>query len=160
MKTPVFAAIALCAIVSLATLVPGSAASRSKSSSSAAPKAKAAEMAAPKPKTSSPAKEEKAAAGATKTGRIPAKQVRAKQLVDNLTDAQRTRMLALLNEGTARDLAGIKGIAKTRGAAIEGARPFLSIDQVILVEGIGETTFGRIVEHARALTTSSSRKAS
>ena len=61
-------------------------------------------------------------------------------------------MLVLLNEGSAKDLSAIRGISSTRAAAIEKARPFKTIDEVVLVRGIGKTTFGEVIEHARSLT--------
>ncbi|NIP95592.1 MAG: helix-hairpin-helix domain-containing protein [Akkermansiaceae bacterium] len=92
-------------------------------------------------------------------------QAGARTLVDKLTPTQKSTMLNLLNKGTAQQLASIKGVSRTRAAAIEKARPFATIDEVILVNGIGKGTMSEIVSHARSLTSnkekpSSSRAAS
>ena len=87
-----------------------------------------------------------------KPEKLPAAQSSAKKLVTDLTTTQKSKMLTLLNEGTVMDLAVIKGVSKTRSAAIEKARPFESIDEVILVKGIGKGTFAEIISHARSLT--------
>lgn len=91
---------------------------------------------------------------------MPAAQTDASDLVSDLTTTQKSKMLTLLNEGTRQDLSAIKGISETRGTAIEKARPYDSIDEVILVKGIGEGTFSEIISHARSLTArrSSSKK--
>ena len=82
----------------------------------------------------------------------PAEQRAAKQQVADLTTTQKSKMLVLLNEGSAKDLSAIRGISSTRAAAIEKARPFKTIDEVVLVRGIGKTTFGEVIDHARSLT--------
>ena len=76
----------------------------------------------------------------------------AKEQVADLTTTQKSKMLILLNEGDTERLAMIKGISTTRASAIEKARPFSSIDEVVLVRGIGESTFGEVIAHARSLT--------
>ena len=116
-----------------------------------------------KSKTATTAKSSKTSKDPVAVAKPPAEQVAAKQLVSDLTTTQKSKMLLLLNEGSAKDLSAIRGISGTRAAAIEKARPFKSIDEVILVRGIGKTTFGEVIEHARSLTqrrSSSSRSSS
>ncbi len=82
----------------------------------------------------------------------------AKKLTSALTSTQKSKLLALLNEGSSEDLVAIKGIAKTRAASIVKARPYKEIDEVILVEGVGEGTFTNVVAHGKSLTQRSSSK--
>ena len=103
-------------------------------------------------KKTSPSRSAKAVSTAEKAEKIPAVQNNARKLVTDLTTTQKSKMLTLLNKGSAKDLSVIKGVSKTRGGAIEKARPFDSIDEVILVKGIGTGTFAEIISHARSLT--------
>lgn len=117
---------------------------------------------APK-KMSAPAKSKASSAQSAspaQENKLSAAQIGAKQLVAELTTTQKSKMLTLLNKGTAEDLTVIKGISKTRSAAIEKARPFESIDEVLKVRGIGRATMSEIVSHARSLTTSTRKSAS
>ena len=57
---------------------------------------------------------------------MPAAQTDARKLVSDLTTTQKSKMLTLLNEGTAKDLSAIKGISKTRGTAIEKIKAVLA----------------------------------
>ena len=92
--------------------------------------------------------------------KISAEQAAAKELVSDLTTTQKSKMLDLLNEGEAEELAAISGISETRAKAIIKERPFDSIDEVILVKGIGSATFDNVIEHARSLTQRGSSSAS
>lgn len=93
-------------------------------------------------------------AAANSPRRVPAKQSRARQLMADLTETQQEKLLAFLNEASVKDLDAIHGVSTVRGAAIEKARPFGGIDEVILVSGVGEGTFGEIVKHGKTLTLS------
>lgn len=77
----------------------------------------------------------------------------------DLTPTQQDKLLALLNEGTAVELAAISGIAATRAGAIVGARPFQKVHEVILVPGVGEATFDRIIKHGKTLTRTAAKSA-
>ena len=129
------------------------AAKKPSSSSTKASSSKSSTPAKTKTKTSTASK---SASKATKEpvaiAKPPAEQRAAKQQVADLTTTQKSKMLVLLNEGSAKDLSAIRGISSTRAAAIEKARPFKTIDEVVLVRGIGKTTFGEVIEHARSLT--------
>jgi DNA uptake protein ComE-like DNA-binding protein len=67
-----------------------------------------------------------------------------------LTASQKTKLLALLNDGDDEELMTIPNVGKTRAAAIKKARPFADVTNVTKVEGIGEATFAEMVAHAKA----------
>ena len=50
------------------------------------------------------------------------------------------------------DLDAIPGIAATRADSIVSARPYASIHEIILVEGVGNATFEKILAHGKTLT--------
>ena len=113
---------------------------------------KPASRASSKSKTSTTRSRSSQSAPKDETGQASREQRQAKEKVADLTTTQKSKMLSLLNEGDAEQLASIKGISTTRATAIEKARPFNSIDEVVLVRGIGETTFAGVIAHARSLT--------
>lgn len=76
----------------------------------------------------------------------------AKTQETSLTPTQEDKLLALLNEGTVEDLDAIPGIAATRADSIVSARPYASIHEIILVEGVGNATFEKILAHGKTLT--------
>lgn len=170
MKKHSLIAIVLIALVALPLAAATRSAKKTPASQSVPPTAAAVMAAAPaqeKPseKGSAPAKAKsksgKAAAKTTASResakesaaeKVPARQARARALVADLTTAQKTKLLAFLNEASVKELAEIDGISTTRGAAIEKARPFAGIDEVALVKGIGEGTFAEIVKHGKTLT--------
>ena len=117
---------------------------------SGAPKKESAKTSS-KAKASAPAKVEE------KESKLSREQEDARELVSELTTTQKTKMLSLLNEGETEELLVIKGISTTRAAAIDKARPFESIDEVVNVRGIGKSTFGEIISHARSLTARSKK---
>ena len=88
---------------------------------------------------------------------IPTEQVTAQKLAKDLTTTQESKLLVFLNEATLEELATIRGISNRRGTAIEKGRPFDSVDEVILIAGIGERTFTELVKHGKTLTRSRSR---
>lgn len=71
-------------------------------------------------------------------------------IAKTLTSAQRTKLLNVLNEGDKKALMNLPGIGETRAAAIEKARPFADVADVVKVEGVGETSFAEMVAHAKA----------
>lgn len=116
-------------IVSLLTLVVlslslSAAETAPKKKSTAKPKAPAAEEAKPSAKVDAIAK--------------------------TLTASQKTKLLALLNDGDNAELMTIPGVGETRAAAIKKARPFADVTTVLKVEGIGDATFAEMVAHAKA----------
>lgn len=82
----------------------------------------------------------------------------AKPALD-LTPTQEDKLLALLNRGTAEELTAISGIATTRAESIVSARPFQNLHEVILVPGVGDATFERILDHGKTLTQSAAKSA-
>jgi hypothetical protein len=76
----------------------------------------------------------------------------AKTEEPSLTPTQEDKLLILLNEGTVEDLDAIPGIAATRADSIVSARPYASIHEIILVEGVGNATFEKILAHGKTLT--------
>ena len=70
----------------------------------------------------------------------------------SLTPTQEDKLLTLLNEGTVEDLDAIPGIAATRADSIVSARPYASIHEIILVEGVGNATFEKILSFGKTLT--------
>ena len=93
------------------------------------------------PATSPEGETSKTAASSTKSATAPVK------AVADLTPSQVDKVLALLNQGTKEELAAIKGVAGTRAESIVSARPFKSVDDLILVPGVGDVTVDRIVEY-------------
>jgi|GEM_PF-4911707 len=84
----------------------------------------------------------------------------ARTQVSKLTTTQKSKLLDLLNEGSGKDLDAINGIAKIRAESIIKSRPFHNISELILVSGIGEVTFSRIIAHAKQLPRKNSKAAS
>lgn len=70
----------------------------------------------------------------------------------DLTPTQEDKLLTLLNEGTVEDLDAIPGIAMTRADSIVSARPYASVHEIILVEGVGNATFEKILAFGKTLT--------
>lgn len=140
MKSTILTVVALLAIFALPALTASGKATAAKS------KSPMAEVVATERKSPTASAEEK----------VPAKQGAAKKLASDLTSTQETKLLAFLNEASVKELAVVKGISTTRGAAIEKARPFKTVEEVILITGIGESTFAELVKHGKTLTRSRS----
>jgi len=92
----------------------------------------------------------KSAATGTKTSPTP---------VLDLTPTQEDKLLGLLNQGTTGDLTAISGIAATRAEAIVSARPFQNVHEIMLVPGVGDATFERILQHGKTLTQPAAKSA-
>lgn len=84
---------------------------------------------------------------ADKNGKIPA---RIDAIAQMLSQAQRSRLLDLLNKGRDDSLRALPGVGKSRLAAIKSARPYNDITEITLIPGVGEGTFIDLVKHARA----------
>lgn len=82
----------------------------------------------------------------------PAKTAEKPAAKNPLTPAQEDKLLVLLNEGTVEELDAIPGVATTRADSIISARPFASVHEIILVEGVGNATFEKILAHGKTLT--------
>ncbi len=105
----------------------------------------------PKPVAKDDSKDDsKSAATGTKTSPTP---------VLDLTPTQEDKLLGLLNQGTTGDLTAISGIAATRAEAIVSARPFQNVHEIMLVPGVGDATFERILQHGKTLTQPAAKSA-
>lgn len=96
------------------------------------------------PKKKSPAKPK---APATEEAKPSAK---VEAVAKTLTASQKTKLIALLNDGDEAALMTIPNVGETRAAAIKKARPFADVTNVVKVEGVGEATFAEMVAHAKA----------
>lgn len=112
-------------------------------------------------KTASPAKASPAKATAdSRPAASPKAPAKEKEKAENpLTPAQEDKLLVLLNEGTVEELDAIPGVAATRADSIISARPFASVHEIILVEGVGSATFEKILAHGKSLTRRSAPEA-
>ncbi len=63
-----------------------------------------------------------------------------------LTAAQKKDLLELVNKGDDKALQTMPGVGETKAAAIKKARPVKSVEDLIMVDGIGEVTFDGIVK--------------
>ena len=91
-------------------------------------------------------------AAAKKTPETNARELAATQAAKKLTPTQKTKMLALLNEGDSSALQAIRGIGKSRASALAKARPFKSVAQLVNVRGIGQAVYSDLLAHAKSLT--------
>lgn len=84
----------------------------------------------------------------------------AKKIASKLTTTQKSKLLALLNDGDQDKLTGIEGIGESRSEAIKDARPLKRVEDLQKVKGVGLKTFSDVVDHGKTLTRSrsSSRK--
>ena len=89
-----------------------------------------------------------------------ARQIAAKQAASKLTATQKTKMLTLLNEGDSSELEAIRGIGKSRAAALAKARPFKSVEQLVNIKGVGNAVYSGLLAHAKSLTIRRASKAS
>ncbi len=65
----------------------------------------------------------------------------AKKEADALSPAQNTKLLELLNKGTAKELEAVEGIGEVRSKSIIAKRPFAKAEDVAMVDGVGIETF-------------------
>ncbi|BCU75633.1 helix-hairpin-helix domain-containing protein [Luteolibacter sp. LG18] len=65
-----------------------------------------------------------------------------------LTEPQKAKLLDIANSGDDKALEAIPGVGAVKAGAIKAARPLKSVDDLILVKGIGEKTFDGIVKWA------------
>jgi pyruvate dehydrogenase E2 component (dihydrolipoamide acetyltransferase) len=69
----------------------------------------------------------------------------AKKQVDALTATQKAKLLELANKGDIKALTTVDGVGEVKAKAIVDERPFTNGEDLIMVEGIGEGTFGNIL---------------
>jgi Holliday junction resolvasome RuvABC DNA-binding subunit len=68
----------------------------------------------------------------------------------DLTSAQRTKLMEMLNKGDEAALTSLPGVGPTRAKAIIKARPLKDVAALQSVPGLGEATVSDIVAHAKA----------
>ncbi len=73
-------------------------------------------------------------------------QAHAEKEAAGLSAAQKEKLLTLANTGKDDELATMPGIGETKAAAIKKARPVKTVESLIMVDGIGESTFDGIVK--------------
>ena len=106
----------------------------------------AAETTKPAPNTK-PAKEEKKA----EKGLSDADKAlldHAKKSSEKLSAGQKSKLMDLLNKGDDKALNDIPGVGMIKANHIKKARPLKTLDDLILVDGIGEKTFDEIITWA------------
>jgi DNA uptake protein ComE-like DNA-binding protein len=69
----------------------------------------------------------------------------AKKQVDALTATQKTKLMEFANKGDIKALTTVDGVGEMKAKAIVAERPFANGEDLIMVEGIGEGTFGNIL---------------
>lgn len=84
--------------------------------------------------------------GEGESGKPSAQQVVVDQ-VAALSEEQRVRLLELVNKGGDKELAALPGISATRATAIQAARPYASLVDLLKVPGIGPATLAKILKY-------------
>ena len=72
----------------------------------------------------------------------------AKKEADALTDAQRTKVMELLNTGDAKALQAVDGIGEVRAKNLIAKRPFAKVEDAAMVDGVGIETFKNLIATA------------
>lgn len=72
----------------------------------------------------------------------------AKKSAAKLTPTQKKKLLELVNTGDDKSVQELPGIGAVKAESIKKARPFKGVEDLILVDGIGEATFDGIVKWA------------
>lgn len=65
-----------------------------------------------------------------------------------LTAAQKKSLLDLVNTGDAKAIEELPGVGEKKAANIISARPIKEVEDLIMVDGVGQVTFDGIVKHA------------
>ncbi len=95
-----------------------------------------------------PAKEEKATKEkkpASPENSNEATLAAAKKQTDTLTASQKTKLLELLNKGDTKAIQEINGIGEKRATTIISKRPYSTVEDLALVDDIGEKTFTNVI---------------
>ncbi len=92
--------------------------------------------------------------------RVVKLEAEAKKIAARLTPTQKSKLLAILNDGDTEKLTGIDGIGESRSHAIRDARPIKSVEDLQKVRGVGLKTFAGVVDHGKTLTRSRSSSSS
>jgi DNA uptake protein ComE-like DNA-binding protein len=73
----------------------------------------------------------------------------AKKKADALTDAQRTKAMALINTASVTDVQVVDGFGEVKAKNVVAKRPYKNLEDVIMVDLIGETTFDQLLTWAK-----------
>lgn len=73
----------------------------------------------------------------------------AKKKVDALTASQKTKLMDLANKGDIKALTEIDGVGEGKAKNIVAERPFEAGEGLIMVDGIGEGTFDKILTYIK-----------
>jgi DNA uptake protein ComE-like DNA-binding protein len=72
-----------------------------------------------------------------------------RDLEKGLTDAQRARLMEVINKGDAAALEALPGVGEAKAKLIVKARPFKSPLDLLAIEGIGEATVLDLIRGAK-----------
>lgn len=101
--------------------------------------------------------------GNSTEGKACARRAAGQQVIEQhiaaLPETQRAQLLELLNQGSGEALSSISGIGGTRSAAIQAARPFASLSDLLRVPGIGTNTLMKVLKHDPSAKASGSMEA-
>ncbi|MGI9239372.1 MAG: hypothetical protein ACR2RV_01145 [Verrucomicrobiales bacterium] len=75
----------------------------------------------------------------------------ARKIASRLSTSEKKTLLALINQSETGELAAIRGIGKSRSAAIEKARPIESIEALPEIKGVGLKTLEGVVDHGKSM---------
>lgn len=73
----------------------------------------------------------------------------AKKMSATLTPAQRTKLMDLVNKGDTKAIQEIDGVGEGKAGNIIKDRPYTNAEDIIMVDGIGESTFEKIIKFAK-----------
>jgi DNA uptake protein ComE-like DNA-binding protein len=73
----------------------------------------------------------------------------AKKKVDALTASQKTKLMDLANKGDIKALTEIDGVGEGKAKNIVAERPFEAGEGLIMVDGVGEGTFDKILTYVK-----------
>lgn len=143
MKKSVLILLPTLILLALPTAFAAESTSKEKAKSSATPETKKADTG--KEKSKGKAKPDDKAK-TTPDSADDAELKKAETLLKGLPASKKASFKKLLNSGKAEELTELPGIGDATAGAIIKARPFESAAHLILVNGIGESTFANIVK--------------
>jgi DNA uptake protein ComE-like DNA-binding protein len=74
----------------------------------------------------------------------------AKKSASALTPSKKKKLLEVLNTGDDKALRDLPGIGPVKAISVKKARPYKAVEDLVLVDGIGQATFDEIVKSAAA----------
>lgn len=143
MKKSVLILLPTLILLALPTAFAAESTSKEKAKSSATPETKKADTG--KEKSKGKAKPDDKAK-TTPDSADDAELKKAETLLKGLPASKKASFKKLLNSGKAEELTELPGVGDATAGAIIKARPFESAAHLILVNGIGESTFANIVK--------------